>query len=386
MTATTQPEPAKVLVIDDDLGPRESLRILLKNQYRVFCADSVDAGLLLLRQHAPDVIIMDIRMPGKTGIDGLREIRQVDAQVSVIMLTGFGTLETAQEAIRLGANDYLKKPFDMRNMEEVIQRNVQRTGIERRRQSTARELHELNRRLLQEVARKDHLASMGQRSAEYAHDLRNPLQAVIGYVDILSDSLRNSIPKDDVSWPETLESLEMIEVNSRRCKEMTDMWTNMGHMDDKPRQPVPMHAFLKEVLKSIEPRAAKQKVELRFQATGGGGSVSLHKLQMFRALANVIVNALEALNQPGGLIDVTLRHAKDRMEIEVKDNGCGIEPDKLASVFDPYFTTKPVTGTGLGLFITKTVIEDHGGGIEIQSQKDSGTTVTIRLPLSPAAV
>ena len=89
----------------------------------------------------------------------------MDAQVSVIMLTGFGTLETAQEAIRLGANDYLKKPFDMRNMEDVIQRNIQRTGIERRRQTTAQELQELNRRLLHEVARKDHLATMGQRSS-----------------------------------------------------------------------------------------------------------------------------------------------------------------------------------------------------------------------------
>ena len=385
MTDTTHPEPAKVLVIDDDLGPRESLRILLKNKYRVFCADSVDAGLQLLHQHTPDAIIMDIRMPGKTGIEGLREIRQVDAQVSVIMLTGFGTLETAQEAIRLGANDYLKKPFDMRNMEDVIQRNIQRTSIERRRQTTAQELQELNRRLLHEVARKDHLAAMGQRSAEYAHDLRNPLQAVIGYVHILADSLRKSIPKDDASWPETLESLEMIERNSRRCKEMTDMWTNMGHTDDKPRQPVAMHAFLKEVLKSIEPQAAARKVELRLLATGGDGSVNLDKLQMFRALANLIVNALEALNNRIGTVSVTLRRATDHLEIEVRDNGCGIAPDKLANVFDPYFTTKPVTGTGLGLFIAKAVIEDHGGRIEIQSKVDSGTTVTIRLPLSTAA-
>ena len=108
----------KVLVIDDELGPRESLRILLKMEYEVLVADSVLRGLDLLAKHHPDVVIMDIRMPGMTGIEGLREIRKLDADISVIMLTGFGALETAQEALRLGASDYLKKPFDTKEIME----------------------------------------------------------------------------------------------------------------------------------------------------------------------------------------------------------------------------------------------------------------------------
>ena len=109
---TITPELPQVLVIDDEVGPRESLRMLLKPNYQVHTANSVEAGIRLLREKKPDAIVSDIRMPGTSGIDGLRRIREIDPHVAVIMLTGFGALETAQEALRLGANDYISKPFD----------------------------------------------------------------------------------------------------------------------------------------------------------------------------------------------------------------------------------------------------------------------------------
>ena len=84
------------------------------------CADSVDAGLELLRKQSPDVIILDIKMPGKSGIEGLQEIREIEPDTSVIMLTGFGSLQTAQQAMRNGANDYVRKPFDTKEMREIV--------------------------------------------------------------------------------------------------------------------------------------------------------------------------------------------------------------------------------------------------------------------------
>ena len=101
----------------------------------------------LLQEKRPDTIVMDIRMPGMNGIDGLRKIREIDPHLSVIMFTGFGALETAQEALRLGANDYINKPFDAVQMREVIGRNVERTRLQRQSEATGRELHELNERL-----------------------------------------------------------------------------------------------------------------------------------------------------------------------------------------------------------------------------------------------
>src|SRR5216110_57114 len=126
MTAATQ--LPQILVIDDEMGPRESLRMLLKPNYQVHTADCVEAGIKLLKEKQPDTIVMDIRMPGVSGIEGLRQIREIDPNLSVIMLTGFGALETAKEALRLGANDYISKPFDAHEMQQVIDRNVERTA------------------------------------------------------------------------------------------------------------------------------------------------------------------------------------------------------------------------------------------------------------------
>src|ERR1700686_3521797 len=186
---TASPQNPQVLVIDDEMGPRESLRMLLKPDYNVHTADCVEAGVKLLKEKQPDTIVMDIRMPGMTGIEGLRKIREIDQNLSVIMLTGFGALETAKEALRLGANDYISKPFDAREMREVISRNVERTRVQRTSETAAAEIKELNNHLLKQLAQKERLASLGQASAEFVHDLGNPLTIVWGYVQLLAQKL-----------------------------------------------------------------------------------------------------------------------------------------------------------------------------------------------------
>src|SRR5437868_9715140 len=207
-----------VLVIDDEMGPRESLRMLLKPNYQVHTADCVEAGINLLKEKQPDTIVMDIRMPGVSGIEGLRQIREIDPNLSVVMLTGFGALETAKEALRLGANDYISKPFDAREMREVIGRNVERTRIHRSGVNAASEIKELNNRLLKEIAQKERLASLGQASAEFVHDLGNPLTIVWGYVQLLAKKLEQS-EKEDGATNQTAKELQIIEQSVRHCRE-----------------------------------------------------------------------------------------------------------------------------------------------------------------------
>ncbi len=372
----------QVLVIDDEMGPRESLRMLLKPNYQVYTADCVDAGIKLLQEKHPDAVITDIRMPGASGIDGLRRIREIDPHVAVIMLTGFGALETAQEALRLGANDYINKPFDAREMREVIGRNVERTRLHRTGMNAAEEIKELNNRLLKELAQKERLASLGQASAEFVHDLGNPLTIVWGYVQLLAKKLEASESGNGPSNQTSAKELNIIEQNVRLCRELLTMWQSYGSVEAAPHKPISVAQIVREVVKGVGPMAVQSGVEVHCNICDDPCTLRGDSVQIMRAIQNVIINALQASAEKKGSVAVSCTRKDFYVDIRVEDTGYGISPAQLAKIFDPYFTTKQgKSGTGLGLYITKKVIEDHNGSIKVDSTPQIGTMFTIRLPL-----
>jgi signal transduction histidine kinase len=371
-----------VLVIDDEIGPRESLRMLLKPSYQVHTADSVEKGLKLLSENKPDAIVMDIRMPGTTGIEGLRRIRQIDPHLSVIMLTGFGALETAKEALRLGANDYISKPFDAREMREVISRNVERTRLHRTSENAAGEIKELNNRLLQELAQKERLASLGQASAEFVHDIGNPLTIVWGYVQLLAKKLEESERTDDPNAVSSNKELEIIEQNVRLCRDLLNMWQSYGSVEAAPHKLISISEIVREVVASVGAMAKETAVEVKVDVTDDPCSLPGDAVQITRAIQNVIINAIQASAESKGSVEVNCIRKDFYVDVRIADTGHGISPEQAAKIFDPYFTTKQgKSGTGLGLFITKKVVEDHSGSIKVDSTPGVGTTITIRLPL-----
>src|SRR5438477_7581538 len=285
-------ELPQILVIDDEMGPRESLRMLLKPNYQVHTADNVEAGLRILREKKPDAVISDIRMPGTSGIEGLRKIREIDPHVAVIMLTGFGALETAKEALRLGANDYISKPFDAREMREVIGRNVERTRIQRSGVNAASEIKELNNRLLKELAQKERLASLGQASAEFVHDLGNPLTIVWGYVQLLAKKLEQS-EKDNGATNQTSKELNIIEQNVRLCRELLTMWQSYGSVEAAPHKPISVSGIVREVVKGVTAMAAQNGVEVKSNLCDDACTLLGDSTQMTRAIQNVIINAVQ---------------------------------------------------------------------------------------------
>ena len=372
----------QVLVIDDEMGPRESLRMLLKPNYQVYTADCVDAGIKLLKEKQPDAVITDIRMPGASGIDGLRRIREIDPHVAVIMLTGFGALETAQEALRLGANDYINKPFDAREMREVIGRNVERTRLHRTGINAAEEIKELNNRLLKELAQKERLASLGQASAEFVHDLGNPLTIVWGYVQLLAKKLEQS-EKENGAKSQNAKELQIIEQNVRLCRELLTMWQSYGSVEAAPHKSISVSAIVREVVKGVSAMATQHGVDLKSHICGDPCALLGDATQMTRAIQNVIINAVQAASETKGIVTVTCLCKDFYVDVRVEDTGPGMTPGQMAKIFDPYFTTKQgKSGTGLGLYITKKVVEDHNGSIKVDSTADVGTSFTIRLPLS----
>jgi signal transduction histidine kinase len=381
MTATT--DLPQILVIDDELGPRESLRMLLKPLYQVDTADCVETGIRLLKEKQPDTIVMDIRMPGMTGIEGLRKIREIDPHLSVIMLTGFGALETAKEALRLGANDYISKPFDATEMRDVIGRNVERTRVQRASEGAAAEIKELNNRLLKELAQKERLASLGQASAEFVHDLGNPLTIVWGYVQLLARKLEKAEKGGAIADNATsVKELNIIEQNVRVCRDLLTMWQSYGSVEASPRKPISVSAIVREVIKGVGSMAAQNGTELKSNICEDACTLVGDSLQINRAIQNVLINALQAASETKGIVTIDCTPKDFYVDICVADTGPGISEGQMSKIFDPYFTTKQgKSGTGLGLYVTKKVVEDHNGSIKVDSTPGIGTTFTIRLPL-----
>lgn len=376
----------KILVIDDDRGPRESLRMLLKNDYQVACVSNVGEGLERLRENPPDLIIMDIRMPEVDGIEGLRRIREIDPVVSVMMLTGYGALETAQEALRLGACDYQKKPFETDQIRAAIATHVERGVVARRQAESERELRALNQRLLDELDQHEHLASLGQASAELVHDLRNPMTVVYGYVQLLSSDLRKACKPDanQASAAHMLEYLDIVEQSVDRCTDLIEVWQSLGKKDPGRVMPAVIPQLLKEVVQSFSKTTCTRRVTMEMATCGldNGGCVLGDRVQLSRVFHNLIGNALDAVADDGsGRIEVACRRNDGHVEVTVTDNGHGMPPDVCKRILEAYYTTKQAhKGTGLGLFIAKKIIDDHHGRLDVQSEVGKGSRFTVSFP------
>ncbi len=371
-----------ILVIDDDRGPRESLRILLKKKYRVFCAENVLQGLDVLREQDPDLIIMDIRMPEIDGIEGLRMIREIDTEIPVVLLTGYGSLETAQEAVRLGASDYLKKPFETDELLRLIPRYIEQGMITRRRLEKERELRELNKRLSDDINQRNHLASLGQASAELVHDLRNPMTVVYGYVQLLSRDLRETLDDTSKPSPEVLEYLDMVEKSVSHCTDLINVWQNLGKKDPHSVTTINVADMLAQVVGEMREAARERRANIVDPDLKHTCHVLGDRTQLVRVFRNLIGNAIESLDTDGaGRVRIGCNEADGYVSITVEDNGCGIPKDVQQQMTQAFVTTKREhKGSGLGLFISRKIIDDHNGKLKFTSEVGVGSRFTVELP------
>ena len=370
----------RLLVIDDERGPRESLRFLFKDTYEVTCAESVDAGIAELRKTPPDAIIMDIKMPGKTGIQGLKEIRALDPLVSIIMLTGFGSLETAQEAIRHGATDYLKKPFDTAEIREAVAGYVRPTQLSRERAAASDPPETLTGQLQEQLQAKEKLATLGEESSEFVHDLNNPLAVINGYVQMLIEDIKakkGADPELNVGY------LEQIEKSVSRCREMLALWRSRAKRADSSIKRINLGDLVCEIARNELALAAMKSARVNLVQGPPDCFIEGDTIQIFRAIQNIVGNALEAVPAPGGVIGIRWRTDGRRVLVEVEDNGGGFPPGKIADMQTKHYTTKGASGgMGLGLFITKNIAEAHGGALVLANNvAGTGAFVTLAFPL-----
>ncbi len=370
----------RVLVIDDERGIRESLRFALQNDYSVVTADSVAEGMSYLDHQEFDTVVLDLRLPDIDGIEGLRRIRRVDSEVAVVILTAYGSLETAQSAIQLGANDYQLKPFDVPDFMAVVEKNVTLTQVARRYKDLAADLQRINDNLAMELQRQARMAYIGQLSAGLMHDFSGPLSGMSVYLDLLREEISPDNLKDEGNRKNVINHLDRAEHSLAIIGDMIASFKNLCNGRHGERKAVDIEAVLKDILMVLKPIGFAHGYRISPRSfTNGEGVVQGDRLQLFRALANIINNAIDAVDPDSGSIEIETSLDDSSVTVKITDDGPGISPDDLDRVYERFFTTKE-NGTGLGMFIAQSVVQAHGGSIKLDSQLQSGTAVTVRLP------
>ncbi len=379
--------PSRVLIIDDDRGPRESVRFILKYDYEVHTAASMREGIDRMKAAAPgggfDAIVLDVRMPERSGIEGLDDIRTLDRDVSVIMFTGYATLDVACEAFRHLANDFVAKPPDADALLLTVARNVSSTRARRRQSMVAQELEEMNKRLSGEIEQSRTLAALGLASDELIHDMNSPLTVLTCCVEMLQMQISRLPQSPNRQWDEMLHYIQTIKNAISQCVRLADLWRQTRQESALERGPVSLHAFLQENADALRPVAAASEIALELDVTGldPGSGVEMDPTQMARVVHNLVTNAIRACggSRQGWVLLRGRSVAGGACEFDVVDNGCGIPLDQLDGIFQPYFSTRGA-GNGLGLAICKRIVEDHGGFISIETAPGEGSTFTVRLP------
>jgi signal transduction histidine kinase len=367
-------EKLPVLVVDDEYGPRESIAFSLSGEFAVDTAERAREALSKLRSRAYSAVVLDIRMPEMDGIRALEELRKIDAHVSVIMLTGYGTLLTAQQAMVAGANQYLRKPPDIAELIDAVRKQAQATRVRRAQAQAADEAQSMNVALKREIEENEPQIWQARASVELVHDLNNPLTVVIGYAALVAEEARIVSQRDPEVGRKLLEYGAMVEKAAEYCHHLSENWRLASKQATE---------FLRVDLVQVaqEVRNVIFFGNVAIQCAGLGEAwVRGSKFELMRVMQNLFKNSLEA---GATRLTVAFTRRGDQIELSLADNGAGMDSECVKRALHGGYSSK-ASGTGLGLSICRHLAGTHGATFALESTVSQGTTVRLVFPAAPA--
>ncbi len=360
----------RVLVVDDEYGPRESIAFTLSSEFAVDTAERATEALAKIRAQAYAVVVLDIRMPEMDGIRALEELRKIDPIVAVVMLTGYGTLLTAQQAMVAGANQYLRKPPDVAELIDAVRKQAEATRWRRHQAKLAEEVRELNAALKREIDQNEPQIWQARASVELVHDLNNPLTVVVGYATLMIEEARAVAALDPVHGRRLHDYAAIVEKAAEYCHHLSENWRQAS------KQAIAF-SRLDVVQVAHEVRQVVFFGEVAVQFTGlPSAFIRGSKFELMRVFQNLFKNALEAGAKQ---VLVSVARSAGNIEMIVTDNGAGMEADHVRRAMKGGFSNKQ-SGTGLGLSICRHLLGAHGATISLESTPGKGTTVRIVFP------
>ena len=351
------------------LGQRLALRDL-----PTLTASSGPEALSLLDDHPVDVVVLDVRMPGMDGIETLRRIKEAHPRVEVVMLTGHADLESSLEGMRFGFFDYLTKPVQLQQLVEKID-----DAYRRRCGEEIDDQEAFTDKLQQHMIVADRLSSLGELAASIAHEINNPLAVIAESAGWLrSKTGHESTTKADLEAA-VEHALDKIESAIDRAVRISRNFLSFARAPDALVRDIDLDELASEVGDLISKTAASANIEITIQA-GTRLSVTSDPYQLRQVLLNLVTNAVQAIGGDGR-VEIVVGGTTDEVYVEVNDDGPGIPEEDLERIFEPFFTTKKEgKGTGLGLAVSRGIVEKLNGRIEVASRPGSGCSFRVVLP------
>ncbi len=396
-----------LLIVDDEDGPRQSLRVIFKDDYDLLMADDGPSAIKIAQENDIDVAVLDIRMAGMSGIEVLERLKYVKPDIEAIMMTAFETTDTIRQALRLRACDYINKPFDIATIRNAVSLAMQRRTLESEIHSSAEKVQELLTELQEQRIEEQIAKTRGDIYASIIHDINGPLTVISGFVQVLNQRLSHSSRME-------LEDLEFIKDRLRiiarqvgNCVEISRRYLSfLRRQSDENAPRISVNQLLHDLDQLV--RVHPSQLENEFVATTltEDISVKMHGTDLIQVLLNLTVNAFQCAPLPhrvevGGEVlhaplDLTkfkdgpndrllnvenMENTAPLVKLWVRDNGPGIPPEVLPKIFQAFFTTKgPRQGTGLGLSIVQRLIKEAKGMLHVHTKPGEGTVFSIYLP------
>jgi signal transduction histidine kinase len=393
MNMSRQPATqATILIIDDEKIILDLTTIILKNRgYQVLAAQDAVSGVETARNAKPDLVLLDFMMPGMDGLLALKELRKLLPDTYVIMFTGKGSEEIAVELMKAGASDYILKPFNNQDLMDRIENVLRIRTIEIRnrellleREKLVEEIaawnRELENRVLEktealekaqsEIVQTEKLASLGFLSAGMAHEIRNPLNSITLFLQLLK------------SGTEDQERLEYFDKIFKEIDRIDGILRKLLDASKRPRfeiMEVSIARILDATLELFMPQMELHKVKLERDYRTIPPPIQADINEIEQIFTNLFLNAIHEMTK-GGKLGVQLDQDEQDIIIRISDTGKGITKAHLANIFDPFFTTKSA-GTGMGLAIVLRIVKSYNGKIEVEKSDAKGTTFCVRIPL-----
>ena len=372
-------------------------------------ADDGPTALALAENNSVDVAVLDIRLAGMSGIEVLERLRNVDPSIDVVIMTAFESIDTMRQALRLGARDYIAKPFDVFAMRAAVAGGMPRHTLKSKIQTVEEKLQQLFVELQAQKLEGQISQTRTEIYGSIIHDINGPLTAVASFVQLINERIGHLTRLEREDLESTNDFLKTITRHVANCVEISGRYLSFLRRQNEEATGVDVNQILADLDHLIRAHPSRHNNQFTIKSLPQNVSVRVNGTDLIQILLNLAVNAFQCSANPHSVqiqaffmpqvLDLrtfkdgpqdrllnleNLKNTGPMLAVAVCDNGPGIPPELLPKIFEPYFTTKSeCQGTGLGLSIVQRLIKEAKGALYVHTQRGEGTAFTVYLPAFP---